>query len=237
MRSVVRREKKRRTKSRHTMLPWRHDTSAIIDNLEHLSQELSYALPACIISQMLISTDHFLAYAWGRHLFVGKRTAVFASLDAARYRLNDRSLTSLIVDMESLTSSRFAALETLRAQCLSKGGLRTYLLVSHQDPPMCAFLRAAGPFELLGRKASVSQLREALLAPPSQNNSPRFSSTEWQLISRLAQGQTLKNVARELHLPYHRVVYRITTLSQHLGLPGRQSLKQLLHRLTLDANH
>lgn len=237
MRSVVRREKKRRTKSRHTMLPWRHDTPAIIDNLEHLSQELSYALPACIISQMLISTDHFLAYAWGRHLFVGKRTAVFVSLDDARYRLNDRILTSLIVDMESLTSSRFAALETLRAHCLSKGGLRTYLLVSHQDPPMCAFLRAAGPFELLGRKASVSRLREALLAPPPQDNSPRFSSTEWQLITLLAQGHRLKEAARLTNMPYHRAVYRITTLLPRLGLPDRQSLTQLLHRLTLDVNH
>lgn len=237
MRSVVRREKKRRAKARHTMLPWQHDSSAFVDNLEHLTQQLSYALPSCIISQMLISTDGFLAYAWGRHLFVGKRTAVFTSLDAACYRLNDRSLFSLIVDMESLTSSRFAALEALRAHCLSKGGLRTYLLVSYQDPPMSAFLRAAGPFELLGRHQSVSQLREALLAPPPQENSPRFSPTEWQLITLLAQGYRLKEAARQINMPYHRAVYRITTLLQRLGLPDRQSLTQLLHRLTLDVNH
>lgn len=236
MRSVVRREKKRRTKARHTMLSWQHDTPLVIDSLEHLSQQLSYALPEGILSQMLISSDRFLGYAWSRHLFVGKRTATFTSLEAARYRLNDSSLTSLIVDMESLTTSRFAALEALRAHCLSKGGLRTYLLISHQDPPMSAFLRAAGPFELLVRDLPVHALRAALLAPPVPATSPRFSPTEWQLITLLAQGQTLKNAARALHLPYHRAVYRISTLSQHLGLPTRHALTQLLHRLTLDVN-
>lgn len=236
MRSVVRREKKRRTKARHTLLPWQHDTPQVIDSLEHLSQQLSYALPESLISQMLISSDRFLGYAWSRHLFIGKRTAVFASLDAARFRLNDSSLTSLIVDMESLTTSRFAALEALRAHCLSKGGLRTYLLISHQDPPMRAFLRASGPFEPLARNLPVRAFREALLAPPSRETVPRFSPTEWQLITLLAQGLTLKNAARALNQPYHRAVYRITTLLQRLDLPSRPSLTQLLHRLTLDVN-
>jgi fimbrial protein FimY len=219
------------------MLPWQHDTPLVIDSLEHLSLQLSDTLPEGIISQMLISSDRFLGYAWSRHLFVGKRTATFGSLEAASYRLNDRSLTSLIVDMESLTTSRFAALMALRAHCLSKGGLRTYLLISHQDPPMHAFLSAAGPFEPLARNLPVQLLREALLAPPLPKTVPCFSSTEWQLITLLAQGLTLKNAARQIRLPYHRAVYRISTLLQRLGLPGRQSLTQLLHRLTLDVNH
>ena len=237
MRRVVRREKKRKTKARHALLPWQHDTPLVIDSLEQLSLQLSDALPEGVISQMLISSDRFLGYAWNRHLFVGKRTATFASLEAARYRLNDVSLTSLIVDMESLTTSRFAALLALRAHCLSKGGLRTWLLISHQDPPMHAFLSAAGPFEPLARNLPVRLFREALLAPLSPKTVPRFSPTEWQLITLLAQGQTLKNAARQLNLPYHRAVYRISTLLDRLGLPTRQSLTQLLHRLTLDVNH
>lgn len=237
MRSEARREKKRRTKSRHTVLPYRHDVPQIIDGLEQLSQQLSYTLPESIISQMLISTDSFLAYAWSRHLFIGKRTAVFPSLDAARYRLGDSSLSSLIVDMESLASSRFAVLEALRGHCLAKDGLRTYLLVSHPDPPMCAFFCAAGPFELLKRNQPVRQLREALLAPPLPETPPRFSPTEWQLLTRLAQGHTLKETARQLGMPYHRAVYRVTTLLQRLGLSTRLHLTQLLHRLTLDVNH
>lgn len=219
------------------MLPRLHRTTLVIDSVEHLVHQLSYALPESMISQMLISSDSYLRHAWGRYLFTGKRTAVFASLDAACYRLNDSSLTSLVVDMESLTTSRFAALEALRAHCLSKGGLRTYLLISHQDPPMCAFLRAAGPFELLSRHLPVHQLREALLAPRSPAKVPRFSSLEWQLITLLVQGHTLKNAARELKMPYHRAVYRISTLQQHLDVPTRQCLTHLLHRLTLDVNH
>lgn len=102
---------------------------------------------------------------------------------------------------------------------------------------MHAFLSAAGPFEPLARNLSVQLFREALLAPLSPKTVPRFSPTEWQLITLLAQGQTLKNAARQLNLPYHRAVYRISTLLDRLGLPTRQSLTQLLHRLTLDVNH
>lgn len=208
----------------------------MLDGLEHLSQQLSYALPECIISQIIISSDRFLGYAWSRYLFVGKRTAMFPSLDAARFRLEDRHISSLIVDMESLTTSRFAALEMLRSHCLSKDSLRTWLLVSHQDPPMKAFLAAAGPFEVLERNQSVQHFRDALLAPPSAETSDYFSPTEWQLLTLLAQGQTLINAARQLKMPYHRAVYRLGTLLQRCGLSSRQALMQLLHRLSLDVN-
>lgn len=237
MRRVVRRGKKRRTKGLAGVLPRRDDAPLAVEALLPLSPSLGYASPESPLNQLIVTSDTFLAWAWRRHLFVDKRTAAFVSLEAAHYRLNDSNLISLIVDMESLTTSRFVALETLRGCRMAKSGLRIFLLISQQDPPMSRFLRAAGPFELLVRTLPVQALREAVLMPRVPETVTRFTALEWQLIGRLAQGQTLKNVARELHLPYHRAVYRITTLSQHLGLPGRQSLMQLLHRLTLDVNH
>lgn len=231
------RGRRRRTQARQTVLPWQYDPPPVLDNLEHLSPPFGFSASQGTISQILISSDRFLSYAWRSHLFAGKFTAVFPSLDAARFRLEDPWLSSLIVDMESLTVSRFAALETLREKSLLKGDLRCWLLVSRQDPPMRAFLQASGGFELLARDQSLPQLREALLAPPLRQPLPRFSVTEWQLITLLAQGQTLKESARQLRMPYHRAVYRIMRLLQRLDLPSRQHLTQLLHLLMLDMNH
>jgi fimbrial protein FimY len=229
-------KKKRRIRAHARGCPQPHAT-LMIDSLEHLAHSLNDAVPEGMVSQILISADSFLRYAWSRHLFGGKRIAAFETLDAARYWLDDTHLTTLIVDMESQTTSRFMVLEALRAHCLSTGGLRTYLLISHQDPPMNAFLHAAGPFELLARNGSVPRLRAALLAPTLPDISPRFSAAEWQLITLLARGLTLKEAARQLNMPYHRAVYRISTLLQRLNLPTRQCLTHLLHRLTLDVNH
>lgn len=238
MQTVIRRGKKRRHQSDHTVLPRWDDIPPVFDKLEHLTQQLRFALPECLISQVLISTDVFLGYAWSRYLFSGKRNAVFPSLGSAWHRLEHAQLTHLIVDMESLTTSRFAALETLRQLAPRHHGLHIYLLTTKNDTARFNFLHAAGPFHVLARNLPLPQFRQAMITPPEPHNaSPPFRPEEWQLISALACGKSLKCVARQFQLPYHRLVYRLNTCLMQLGLPDRQSFTHLLHRLTLDANH
>ncbi|WP_227121541.1 fimbria biosynthesis regulator FimY [Kosakonia oryzae] len=237
MRTVIRREKNRRHQADHTVLPNRERTPQVFDKLEHLSQQLNFTLPECVISQLLISTDGFLVYAWCRCLFSVKRSAVFPSLESALHRLEDRALSRLIVDMESLTTSRFSALETLRQLAQSHPDLHIYLLAAGHDPALLNFLRACGPFHILRRDLPIAPFRQALLTPPDPHNaSPPFQPAQWRLICTLAQGESLKCAARQLNLPYHRVAYRLARCLAQLGLPDRQSFLHLLHRLTLDAN-
>ncbi len=237
MRTILRREKNRRHQADHTVLPRRDYTPPVFDKLEHLNQQLSFALPECIISQMLISTDCFLAYAWRRGLFSGKRSAVFPSLESALHRLEDPTLSRLIIDMESLTTSRFTALETVRRLAQYHPALHIYLLVGSSDPAMLNFLHASGPFHVLSRDLALEPFRQALLTPPEPHNtSPPLLQAEWPLICALAQGRNLKSAARHCNLPYHQLVYRLGRCLAQLGLPDRQSLIHLLHRLTIDAN-
>ncbi|AHJ74902.1 hypothetical protein C813_09295 [Kosakonia sacchari SP1] len=238
MRTFIRREKNRRHRPDHRVLPYREYPPPVFDRLEYLTQQLSFALPECIINQILISTDCFLSYAWNRGLFSGKRNAVFSSLDLAHHRFAEPHLSHLIVDMESLLTSRFSALETLRQLALHNRKLHIYLLATKSDTPLFNFLRAAGPFRVLKRELPVTPFRQALLTPASPVDvSRKFPPVEWQMFTALAQGKTMKHIAHLLNLPYHRIVYRLNTRLRQLGLPDRQSLLHLLHRLTIDANH
>ena len=237
MRKRIRREKYRCDKPTHRVLPYLGTTPPLFDTLEQLVQQLNFALPEYMISQTLISTDHFLSYAWSCCLFSGKRNAVFPSLEMAHQQLGEPHLSHLIVDMESLTTSRLHALETLRQPFLCNRGLHIYLLAAKSDQAQINFLRASGPFHVIARDLSVIPFRQALLIPPERNmHTPLFPSTEWKILSSLAQGLTMKRIARQLNLPYHRVVYRLNTQLKLLGLPDRQSLIHLLHRLTLNMN-
>lgn len=238
MRKRIRREKHRSDKPTHRVLPYRGATPPLFDTLEQLVQQLNFALPEYMISQTLISTDHYLSYAWRSCLFSGKRNAVFPSLEMANHQLCEPYLSHLIVDMETLTTSRLEALETLRQPNLCNRGLHIYLLTSKDDPAQMSFLRAAGPFHVIARDLSVVPFRQALLVPPERSiHAPLFPATEWKILSSLARGLTMKRIARQLNLPYHRVVYRLNTQLKLLGLPDRQSLIHLLHRLTLNRHH
>ena len=166
MRRVVRRGKKRRTKGLAGVLPRRYDAPLAVEALLPLSPSLGYASPESPLNQLIVTSDTFLAWAWRRHLFVDKRTAAFLSLEAAHYRLNDSNLISLIVDMESLTTSRFVALETPPGSRMANSGPRILLLRSQQDPPITQLFRPAGPSQLLARTLPLQALLEAALIPP-----------------------------------------------------------------------
>ena len=99
-------------------------------------------------------------------------------------------------------------------------------------------MQKAGKFYILQRRQNLSSLRNALLSPPSvQNTDSTFSHTDWKIISALSQGMSLKEIALLLNTPYHRVIYRLNQLITQLDLPHRHSLLYLIHRLSVTSLH
>ncbi|MGT8854957.1 fimbria biosynthesis regulator FimY, partial [Salmonella enterica subsp. enterica serovar Paratyphi A] len=66
--------------------------------------------------------------------------------------------------------------------------------------------------------------------------SESFSRTDWLMIETLAQGASLKEIARQQSVPYHRVVYRLKQLITLLNLPHRQSFLRLIQQLNVTFN-
>ncbi|ECS2473485.1 hypothetical protein APM58_05650 [Salmonella enterica subsp. enterica serovar Heidelberg] len=60
-----------------------------------------------------------------------------------------------------------------------------------------------------------------------------LSRTDWLMIETLAQGASLKEIARQQSVPYHRVVYRLKQLITLLNLPHRQSFLRLVQQLNV----
>lgn len=235
MRSIPRRERYRcfrRTKD--STCRYHSPAPQIFDCLELLNQQLYYALPAGIISQVIITTDNYLGYSLSRYLFSGKRTAAFRSLQDISLRIEESSLRQLIVDIESLPVSRVEALSQLRALSRKRSDIQIYLLVSDKAPAIAQFIRMAGRFFVLSRRQNMASLRETLLSGSTVPLlSESFSRADWLMIENLAQGASLKEIARQQRIHYHRVVYRLNQLITLLNLPHRQSFLRLIQQLNV----
>ncbi|ENO0456552.1 fimbria biosynthesis regulator FimY [Salmonella enterica] len=234
MRSVPRRERHRRLRNaKDSTCRYHSPTPQIFDRLELLNQQLNYALPVGIISQAIITTDNYLGYSLSHYLFSGKRTAAFRSLDNISLWIEKGSLRQLIVDMETLPVSCIEALNQLRALSWQQSDIQIYLLVSDNPPAITQFVRMAGRFFVLSRRQNLASVREALLSAAEPRLSESFSRTDWLMIETLAQGASLKEIARQQSVPYHRVVYRLKQLITRLNLPHRQSFLRLIQQLNV----
>lgn len=237
MRSVPRRERHRRLRNaKDCTCRYHSPTPQIFDRLELLDQQLNYALPVGIISQAIITTDNYLGYSLSHYLFSGKRTAAFRSLDDISLWIEKGSLRQLIVDMEALPVSCIEALNQLRALSWQQSDIQIYLLVSDKTPAITQFIRMAGRFFVLSRQQNLASVREALLSAAKPRLSESFSRTDWLMIETLAQGASLKEIARQQSVPYHRVVYRLKQLITLLNLPHRQSFLRLIQQLNVTFN-
>ncbi|EAM2676640.1 fimbriae biosynthesis regulator FimY [Salmonella enterica] len=234
MRSVPRRERHRRLRNAKDCACRYHSlTPQIFDRLELLDQQLNYALPVGIISQAIITTDNYLGYSLSHYLFSGKRTAAFRSLDDISLWIEKGSLRQLIVDMETLPVSCIEALNQLRALSWQQSDIQIYLLVSDKTAAITQFIRMAGRFFVLSRRQNLASVREALLSAAEPRLSESFSRTDWLMIETLAQGASLKEIARQQSVSYHRVVYRLKQLITLLNLPHRQSFLRLIQQLNV----
>ncbi|EMD3745442.1 fimbria biosynthesis regulator FimY [Salmonella enterica] len=234
MRSVPRRERHRRLRNaKDCACRYHSPTSQIFDRLELLDQQLNYALPVGIISQAIITTDNYLGYSLSHYLFSGKRTAAFRSLDDISLWIEKGSLRQLIVDMETLPVSCIEALNQLRALSWQQSDIQIYLLVSDKTAAITQFIRMAGRFFVLSRRQNLASVREALLSAAEPRLSESFSRTDWLMIETLAQGASLKEIARQQSVSYHRVVYRLKQLITLLNLPHRQSFLRLIQQLNV----
>ncbi|EIS5865700.1 fimbria biosynthesis regulator FimY [Salmonella enterica] len=234
MRSVPRRERHRRLRNaKDCACRYHSPTLQIFDRLELLDQQLNYALPVGIISQAIITTDNYLGYSLSHYLFSGKRTAAFRSLDDISLWIEKGSLRQLIVDMETLPVSCIEALNQLRALSWQQSDIQIYLLVSDKTAAITQFIRMAGRFFVLSRRQNLASVREALLSAAEPRLSESFSRTDWLMIETLAQGASLKEIARQQSVSYHRVVYRLKQLITLLNLPHRQSFLRLIQQLNV----
>lgn len=234
MRSVTRRERHRRLRNAKDCACCYHSpTPQVFDRLELLNQQLNNALPVGIVSHAIITTDNYLGYSLSHFLFSGKRTAAFRSLDDISLWIEEGSLKQLIVDMEALPISCIEAINQLRALSWKRSDLQIYLLVSDKASAITQFIRMAGRFFVLSRRQNLASLRKTLLSVTSLLSSESFSRTDWLMIETLAQGASLKEIARQQSVPYHRVVYRLNQLIALLNLPHRQSFLRLIQQISV----
>ena len=165
MHSAKRRDRHRRIRNTNCTWQYPHYTSQVFDQLEYLTQKLEYTLPSDTISQAIITTDYYLAYTLGRHLFSGARTAIFQTIESAKVSLRESVISQLVVDMEGLTISYFDVLEYLRQLIKPRNNIQIFILLSRHDEDLIPFISLSGPFYILSRSLRLPEMRPS---PPAQ---------------------------------------------------------------------
>lgn len=238
MRSAKRRERQRRLRITHSAWQYNHCLPQVFDRLEYLAQKLDYSIPDGTISQVIITADYYFSYTLNRYLFSGTRTAIFQTLESALSCLQESEISQLVVDMQGLFTSCFDTLACLRLLTKQRNNIQIFILLSRHDEDLSEFITMAGPFHVLTRRQRLPELRHALLSaelPPI--HSGYISQADWEMVSLLLQGQSLKKVALIQAQPYHRVIYRLNQLITLLQLPNRQRFLHLIHRLNVTSPH
>lgn len=238
MHSAKRRDRHRRIRNTNCTWQYPHYTSQVFDQLEYLTQKLEYALPSDTISQAIITTDYYLAYALSRHLFSGTRTAIFQTIESAIVSLRESVISQLVVDMEGLTTSYFDVLEYLRQLIKKRNNIQIFILLSRHNEDLPPFISLSGPFYILSRSLRLPEMRHALLSPVlNYIHSKGISQLDWEMVALLLQGNSLKEIALLQARPYHRIIYRLNHLIARLGLANRQHLLHLIHRFSVTSAH
>ncbi|QLR79981.1 fimbriae Y protein [Citrobacter freundii] len=238
MHSAKRRDRHRRIRNTNCTWQYPHYTSQVFDRLEYLTQKLEYTLPGDTISQAIITTDYYLAYALSRHLFSGTRTAIFQTIESAIVSLRESVISQLVVDMEGLTTSYFDVLEYLRQLIKKRNNIQIFILLSRHNEDLTPFISLSGPFYILSRSLRLPEMRHALLSPVlNYIHSKGISQLDWEMVALLLQGNSLKEIALLQARPYHRIIYRLNQLIARLGLANRQHLLHLIHRLSVTSAH
>lgn len=238
MHSAKRRDRHRRIRNTNCTWQYPHYTSQVFDQLEYLTQKLEYTLPSDTISQAIITTDYYLAYALGRHLFSGARTAIFQTIESAKVSLRESVISQLVVDMEGLTISYFDVLEYLSQLIKPRNNIQIFILLSRHDEDLIPFISLSGPFYILSRSLRLPEMRRALLSPVlNYIHSRHINQLDWEMVELLLQGNSLKEIALLQARPYHRIIYRLNQLIARLGLSNRQRFLHLIHRLSVTSAH
>ncbi|EPH3180024.1 fimbria biosynthesis regulator FimY [Citrobacter braakii] len=238
MHSAKRRDRYRRIRNANCSWQFPHCTSQVFDRIEYLAQKLEYTLPDGTISQAIITTDYYLAYALSRHLFSGTRTAIFQSVESTLLSMQEPVISQLVIDIESLTIPYFDILESLRQLIKKHNDIQIFIMLSSRDEDLTTFISLSGPFYILPRNLRLPEMRHALLSPVlNYIHSRRINQLDWELITLLLQGNSLKKIALLQEQPYHRIIYRLNQLITRLGLPSRQRFLHLIHRLNVTSPH
>lgn len=238
MHSAKRRDRYRRTRNANCSWQFPHCTSQVFDRLEYLAQKLEYTLPDDTISQAIITTDYYLAYALSRHLFSGTRTAIFQSIESTLLSMQEPVISQLVIDIESLKTPYIDILESLRQLINQHHDIQIFIMLSSRDEDLNTFISLSGPFYILPRNLRLPEMRHALLSPVlNYIHSRRINPLDWELITLLLQGNSLKKIALLQTQPYHRIIYRLNQLITRLGLPSRKRFLHLIHRLNVTSPH
>ncbi|MDG5475151.1 fimbriae Y protein [Citrobacter freundii] len=238
MHSAKRRDRYRRIRNPNCTWQYPQCTSQVFDRLEYLAQKLEHNLPDDTISQAIITTDYYLAYALSRHLFSGTRTAIFQSVESALLSIQESVISQFVIDIESLTTPYFDILECLRQLIKQRSDIQIFIMLPSRDDDLTTFISLSGPFYILSRNLHLPEIRIALLSPvPNYFHSRCINQLDWEMITLLLQGNSLKNIALLQAQPYHRIIYRLNQLITRLGLPNRQRFLHLIHRLSVTSLH
>lgn len=232
MRTVRRRERRRRNMAEEQgyALPLPH--FALIESADLFNHPAD--LPKYAADPIVVTRDHYLVCGMRHSPAPLGHCRIYDALADAFAAVKHDASCNLIVDPEGLAQPLLTTLTLIRQQQRYAPTLAVTLLLSTSQRDVLRFVTSACRCRIFRRHALIDAIRQAPKASPEDALAPgrAFNAREWGILLELAQGRTLRDIAREQQRPYHRIIYRFGCILTRLKYTQRQQLLRLLQQLS-----
>lgn len=229
MRSVLRRERRRRN-----LLARQNNPPPLPQNalLEHRD------LPEPGVSEselrVVVTGDRFLAEGIVQSPAPLCYYLIYYDPDEAFSALQERATVGAIIDLDGWDVPTIALLDKVRTFRQRRPELKIAFLTSDDECALLSFVQASCRAVVISKRqrlcAMRGMLQSALIPPVPQGRV--FTRKQWKILLLLAEGYSLRAIALEQQLPYHRITYRTGRILALLRLHCRQQLLRLLQRMS-----
>ncbi|MBV8042066.1 hypothetical protein [Pluralibacter sp.] len=180
---------------------------------------------------VLVTHDRYLIYGMRHSAAPLSLCRIYDTLADAFANVKHTAPVSLIVDPEGLAQPLLTTLDLIRQQQKYTPGLVVTLLLSTSQQDVQHFVKSACRCIIFRRHAVIDAIRQTPTASDTPTARGDFNAREWGILLQLAQGRTLREIAREQQRPYHRIIYRLSCILTRLKYNQRQQLLRLLQQV------
>lgn len=160
--------------------------------------------------------------------------SIYSDVEEAFSALKVESYVGVIIDLNGWSIPTMALIDRVRILRQQRPELQIAFLTSEKESGMLSFLQASCRAIVINKRQKLAKVR-ALMQSTSSSYSVQeyvFSHKQWKILLLMAQGYSLRAIAQQQNLPYHRITYRTGSILALLRLSCRQQLVRLLQRIS-----
>lgn len=184
--------------------------------------------------RVVVTGDRFLAQGIAQSPAPLCYYPIYGDPEEAFLALEEGNSSGAIIDLEGWAIPVIDLLDRVRTLRLRRPDLQLAFLASEEASDMETFVQAACSAIVINKRQKIRKIVGLMQSTFTRAETQErvLSQKQWKILLLMAQGFSLRAIARQLQLPYHRIIYSMGRIQTLLKLNCRQQLIRLLLKLS-----